>query len=110
MLELSRFHSRLQHADPIAEFGIIEKIVGNTIESHGPNVTMGCVCWLENNGRRVPVEGVGFTDGKEVLMALGQIYSGRQGDILQAFGRNASIGLSEELRGRRLDWFGGPIR
>src|SRR6266487_7088269 len=109
MLDLSRFHSRLQRADPIAEFGIVEKIVGNTIESHGPNVTMGCVCWLENRGRRIPVEVVGFTGGKVIAMPLGQLDGVRQGDILQASGRTASIGMSEQLLERVLDGLGRPI-
>src|SRR5213594_2448533 len=109
MLDLSRFHHRLQYADPIGEFGTIEKIVGNTIESHGPNVTMGCVCWLENQGRRIPVEVVGFTAGKVIAMPLGKIDGIRQGDILQASGRTATIGMSEELRGRILDGLGRPI-
>ena len=59
--------------DPITEFGVVEKVVGNTIESHGPNVTMGCVCWLENQGKHIPVEVVGFTDGKVISMPLGKI-------------------------------------
>src|SRR5437870_10570013 len=109
MLDLSRFHHRLQHADPIGEFSTIEKIVGNTIESHGPNVTMGCVCWLENQGRRIPVEVVGFTEGKVIAMPLGKIDGIRQGDILHASGRTATIGMSEELRGRILDGLGRPI-
>ena len=109
MLDLSRFHHRLQYADPIGEFGTIEKIVGNTIESHGPNVTMGCVCWLENQGRRIPVEVVGFTEGKVIAMPLGKIDGIRQGDILHASGRTATIGMSEELRGRILDGLGRPI-
>src|SRR3989475_9596824 len=109
MLDLSRFHERLKHVETVIEFGIVEKVVGNTIESHGPNVTMGCVCWLENQGRRIPVEVVGFTDGKVIAMPLGKIEGVRQGDILQASGRTASIGMSEELRGRILDGLGRPI-
>src|SRR5215510_9041295 len=109
MLDLSRFHHRLQYADPITEFGTVEKVVGNTIESHGPNVTMGCVCWLQSQGRRVPVEVVGFTDGKVISMPLGKIDGVRQGDILQASSRTASIGLSEKLQGRVLDGLGRPI-
>src|SRR5205823_8588725 len=70
MLDLSKFHERIKHVEPITEFGTVEKVVGNTIESHGPNVTMGCVCWLENQGRRIPVEVVGFTDGKVIAMPL----------------------------------------
>src|SRR2546425_435266 len=109
MLDLSRFHNRLQQVDPMTEFGIVEKVVGNTIESHGPNVTMGCVCWLENQGRRIQVEVVGFTDGKVIAMPLGKIEGVRQGDILQASGRTASIGMSEGLQGRILDGLGRPF-
>src|ERR1700758_2539430 len=71
VLDLQRFNSRLDAIDPITEFGVVEKVVGNTIESHGPNVTMGCVCWLENQGRRIPVEVVGFTHDKIIAMPLG---------------------------------------
>jgi flagellum-specific ATP synthase len=108
-LDLQRFYFRLESSDPVTEFGIVEKVVGNTIESHGPNVTMGCVCWLENQGRRVPVEVVGFTDGKVISMPLGKIDGVRQGDVLQASGRTASIGMSEALQGRVLDGLGRPI-
>src|SRR6185436_6096596 len=93
MLDYHRFYRRLEVTDPIVEFGIVEKVVGNTIESHGPNVTMGCVCWLESQGRRVPVEIVGFTDGKVISMPLGKIDGVRQGDVLQASSRTASIGI-----------------
>src|SRR5215470_4223217 len=109
MLDFSRFHERLKHVDPIMEFGIVEKVVGNTIESHGLNVTMGCVCWLENQGRRVPVEVVGFNEGKVISMPLGKIDGVRQGDILQASSRTANIGMSEALSGRVLDGLGRPI-
>src|SRR5437773_158152 len=109
MLDLSRFNARLRTADPITEFGVVEKVVGNTIEAHGPNVTMGCVCWLENQGSRIPVEVVGFTDGKVIAMPLGKIDGVRQGDILQASGRTACIGVSEQLLGRVLDGLGRPI-
>ncbi|HEY2383030.1 MAG TPA: FliI/YscN family ATPase [Terriglobia bacterium] len=108
-LDLDRFYKRLETGDPVNEFGIVEKVVGNTIESHGPNVTMGCVCWLETQGRRIPVEVVGFTDGKVISMPLGKIDGVRQGDILQASSRTASIGMSEALQGRVLDGLGRPI-
>src|SRR5437870_108362 len=106
MLDFQRFERRLSSTDPLTEFGVIEKVVGNTIESHGPNVTMGCVCWLENQGRRVPVEIVGFTDGKVISMPLGKIDGVRQGDILLASSCSAAIGVSEQLQGRVLDGLG----
>jgi flagellum-specific ATP synthase len=109
MQDFHRFYRRLAATDPITEFGIVEKVVGNTIESHGPNVTMGSVCWLDNHGRSVPVEIVGFTDGKVISMPLGKIDGVRQGDVLRASTRTASIGMSEHLRGRVLDGLGRPM-
>ena len=52
---------------------------------------------------------MGFTDGKVISMPLGKIDGVRQGDILQASGRTAGIGMSEELQGRVLDGLGRPI-
>jgi flagellum-specific ATP synthase len=109
VLDLDRFYTRLESIDPITEFGVVEKVVANTIESHGPNVTMGCVCWLLSQGRRIPVEVVGFTDGKVISMPLGKIDGVKQGDILRASSRTASIGISEDLQGCVLDGLGRPI-
>jgi flagellum-specific ATP synthase len=109
LLDCQRFYRRLEAVDSITEFGIVEKIVGNSIESHGPNVTMGCVCWLESQNSRVPVEVVGFSDGKVISMPLGKIDGVRQGDILKASSRTASIGMSEQLQGRVLDGLGRAI-
>jgi len=109
VLDLDRFYTRLGSSDPITEFGVVEKVVANTIESHGPNVTMGCVCWLLSQGRRIPVEVVGFTDGKVISMPLGKIDGVKQGDVLRASSRTASIGMSEDLQGRVLDGLGRPI-
>src|SRR6266436_5349179 len=78
MLDLTRFQRRLNEADPLTEFGIVEKVVG-------------------------------YTDGKVISMPLGKIDGVKQGDILQASGRTASIGMSEQLQGRVLDGLGRPI-
>ncbi len=47
-LDLGPYFQRLASVDPLTEFGIVDKIVGNSIESHGPNATVGSVCWLTN--------------------------------------------------------------
>ena len=99
----------LESVDPLVEYGVVEKIVGNSIESSGPNVTTGCVCWLKSQGQRIPVEVIGFTDGKVISMPLGPVDGVRQGDVLEASGRTASMGISEQLLGRVLDGLGRPI-
>jgi flagellum-specific ATP synthase len=101
--------ARLRQAQPVIEFGLVQKVVANTIESHGPNVTVGSVCWLHHHNRRVPLEVVGFSDGKIISMPLGKIDGVRRGDIVEASGRVATIGVSEKLCGRVLDGLGRPI-
>ena len=109
VLDLSRHFEKLKAVDPLTEFGIVEKIVGNSIESQGPNATVGSVCWLSNGERQFPVEVVGFSEGKVITMPLGKVDGVRQGNLLRVSGRTASIGMSESLRGRILDGLGRPI-
>ena len=108
-MDLSRYYSRLEEIDPLTEFGVVDKVVGNSIESHGPNVTVGCVCWLSKDGRNIPVEVVGFNDGKVITMPLAKLEGVKQGDVLRASTRTASIGMSDLLKGRILDGLGRPI-
>jgi flagellum-specific ATP synthase len=108
-LDLSRHLEKLKAVEPLTEFGIVEKIVGSSIESQGPNATVGSVCWLSNGERQFPVEVVGFSEGKVITMPLGKVEGVRQGNLLRVSGRTASIGMSESLRGRILDGLGRPI-
>jgi flagellum-specific ATP synthase len=108
-LNLEPYYQRLATVDPITEFGVVDKIVGNSIESHGPNATVGSVCWLTDGQRRFPVEVVGFSGGRVVTMPLGKIEGIRQGDLIRVSGKTASIPMSEGLKGYVLDGLGVPI-
>jgi len=108
-LDFTRFRSRLDKASAVMEYGIVEKVIANTIESHGPNVTVGSLCWLWQGLRRVPVEVVGLTNGRVISMPLAKMDGLRQGDVLEASGFAANIGMSEQMRGRILDGLGRPI-
>lgn len=108
-LDLSRHYAKLDSAELFTEFGVVEKIIGNSIESQGPNATVGSVCWLSNGTKQFPVEVVGFNGGKVITMPLGKVDGIRQGDFLRVSGRAASIGMSESLKGRILDGLGRPI-
>ncbi len=108
-LDLSRYHTRLSEVDSLVEFGTIEKVVGNSIQSHGPNVTTGSVCWVESAGQRIPVEVVGFNEGKVVAMPLGKLEGVKEGDRVYSSGRVATIAIGDGLCGRVLDGLGRPI-
>ncbi len=108
-LDLGAPHDRLGGLDSLIEFGVIEKVVGNSIESHGPNVTTGSVCWTKIGDRRVPLEVIGFSEGRIVTMPLGKPDGIKQGDSVYASGQMATIGVGEQLLGRVLDGLGRPI-
>ena len=108
-LDLSEQYSRLAELDSVIEFGVITKVVGNSIESHGPNVTTGSICWAESAGIKIPLEVVGFNEGKVITMPLGKLEGVKQGDRVYASGRVATIGVGEQLLGRVLDGLGRPI-
>ena len=108
-LNIEPYLERLAAVDPITEFGVVDKIVGNSIESHGPNATVGSVCWLTNGEKRFPVEVVGFSSGRVVTMPLGKIEGIRQGDLIRVSGKTASIPMSEGLKGYVLNGLGQAI-
>src|ERR1041385_7270096 len=108
-VDISSYLGRIDSAPGVTEFGVVEKVVANTIESHGPNVTMGSLCWLQDGERRVPLEVVGFANGRVISMPLAQIDSIRQGDTIEASGRAASIGVTESMCGRIVDALGRPL-
>jgi flagellum-specific ATP synthase len=108
-LDLSRFRAQLEKATPVMEYGLVEKVVANTIESHGPSVTVGSLCWLLQGPRRVALEVVGIRNGRVISMPLSKTNGIRQGDVIEASGFAATVGVSEQLRGHVLDGLGRPI-
>jgi flagellum-specific ATP synthase len=108
-LDLARFHARLDSADSLAEYGVIEKVVGNSIETHGPDVTTGSLCWVHNGNARIPLEVVGFNGGRVISMPLGKMDGICQGQHVLASGREASIGMGDHVLGRVFDGLGRPI-
>src|SRR5215471_16285271 len=108
-LDFTRFRARLEKAASVMEYGPVEKVVANTIESHGPNVTVGSLCWLHQGPRRVALEVVGIENGKIISMPLAKIDGVRQGDIVEASGFAATIGVNEQMRGRVVDGLGRAI-
>ena len=108
-LDVKTFNDRLASIDSLVEFGVIEKVVGHSIESHGPNVTTGSLCWADTGNRLIPLEVVGFNDGRVITMPLGKLDGVKQGDLVYASGQVATIGVGEQLTGRVLDGLGRPI-
>lgn len=90
--------------------GRITHIIGLLIESSGPSVHIGELCYIYNKqGDAVPCEVVGFKNNKVLLMSLGEMTLLAPGSEVYPTGKIHMIPVSEAMCGRVLDALGNPI-
>ncbi|MGE5371359.1 MAG: flagellar protein export ATPase FliI [Solirubrobacterales bacterium] len=92
--------------------GRISQVVGLTIESNGPRVSLGELCRIRTN--RVPHteilgEVVGFRGHKTLLMPLGELEGVGPGSEIISTGRRLTVQVGESLIGRVLNGLGQPM-
>ena len=111
MIDLSRYHARLQRIEPIKMVGTINKAVGLVIESQGPPVRVGDLCDIvdESSEESVIVEVIGFKDKTVLSMPLGRLQGVKLGNKIVARNRPALVRVGPKLLGRVLDGLGNPI-
>ena len=90
--------------------GRVTHIIGLLIESAGPMVHLGELCYVYNRkGEGVPCEVVGFKEDKVLLMCLGEMTMIAPGAEVYPTGEVLMIPVSEAMCGRVLDAMGNPI-
>ena len=110
-LSLSPYLMRLREVDPAPVFGHVTRVVGLVVESQGPRARVGDVCELRRaeSGAVLPVEVVGFRDGRLLSVPLGDTTGIRPGDRIVARGGVLSLPAGEGLLGRVIDGLGRPL-
>lgn len=108
---LAAYAKKLEGIDTLRSVGRVTRSVGLVIESQGPAVSVGDLCYLSsaNGDRSTLLEAVGFRDNHLLLMPLGQMPPVRAGDLVVAAGVNSEIVVGEELLGRTIDALGRPL-
>lgn len=108
---LTQYFQKLEQIDPLKSIGRVMRSVGLIIESQGPTVSVGDLCYLptKNGARTTMLEVVGFRDNNVLLMPLGQMPPVRVGDSIIAAGVKSEIGVGEQLLGRTIDALGRPL-
>ncbi len=108
---LSAYRQKLNSIDPIKSVGRVARAVGLIVESNGPAVSVGDLCYLPtaDNSRDTMLEVVGFRDNSVLLMPLGQMPPVRVGDAIIAAGVKSEIAVGEQLLGRTIDALGRPL-
>ena len=108
---LAPYFRRLSFINPIKSVGAVTRSVGLVIESRGPAVSVGELCYLKSRdgGPDLPLEVVGFRDATVLSMPLGRVTSVRPGDMVVAAGARATFPVGPKLLGRVVDALGRPL-
>ena len=95
----------------IKKLGRVSQVVGLTIESIGPDVSIGNACLIKENAHAAGIlsEVVGFRDNKILLMPLGDMRGVNPGSIVEACKKPIAIKVSDNLLGRVLNGLGQPM-
>ncbi len=107
---LNKYFSRLARTEPAPVVGQVTRVVGLLVESNGPAASVGEICEVRT-GRSapLPVEVVGFRDGRLLSVPLGDTAGIRPGDPIVARGGSLTIPVGNALLGRVIDGLGRPI-
>ncbi|MCC7417924.1 MAG: FliI/YscN family ATPase [Acidobacteria bacterium] len=110
-LSLADLVDRIRQIEPAPISGHVVRVTGLVVESIGPRARVGEVCELRQTagGRRLPVEVVGFREGRLLSVPLGDVTGIRPGDRLVARGGSLSVPVGDRLLGRVIDGLGRPI-
>ena len=109
-LSLDRYLSRVSGIDPAPVAGRVVRVVGLLVESVGPRARVGEVCELRGQGRpALPLEVVGFRDGRVLSVPLGDTSGIRPGDRIVTTGGVLSMPAGDRLLGRVVDGLGRPL-
>ena len=111
-INIHKFQDALRAASPMKMTGKVTQIIGLVIESQGPTVTVGELCYVSSHFSGmppVPAEVVGFREGSVLLMPVGEMQGIGPGCEVVATGRRLRVKVGMELLGRVLDGLGNPI-
>ncbi len=93
------------------KYGRVSQVVGLTIESVGPDVSIGSLCYIRKDEKSPPVraEVVGFKNKNILLMPLGEMTGVGQGSIVESLDKTVEVIVSDDLLGRVINGLGEPI-
>lgn len=110
-LDAERYLEHLKPIDPVRVNGKVTQVIGLTVESEGPDASIGDVCLIypARSGKPLKAEVVGFRDNKVILMPLGELQSIGPGCDVVGTGKPLTVQVGSDLLGKVLDGLGQPL-
>lgn len=101
----------LRHVDPVRVNGKVTQVIGLTVESEGPDTSVGDVCFIYpfHSSKPIQAEVVGFRNNKVILMPLGELHSIGPGCDVVGTGKPLTVQVGHELLGKVLGGLGQPL-
>ena len=108
---VDRYLGVIDRLDPVRANGKVAQVVGLVVESTGPQVSVGELCFIHSSAKRepVPAEVVGFRGSRVLLMPLADVEEIANGNEVIATGASRRVPVGMDLLGRVLDGLGRPI-
>ena len=103
--------NRIANAETVSYIGKIENIVGMSMEASGNRASIGDIAMIYNEDKKkqIPVEVVGFKNGRSQLMAYENMSGISAGSFVRNTRKRLKIPVGEFLRGRIIDALGNPM-
>ena len=111
-INLQKLKNAITECKTIKLTGKVTQVVGLVIETQGPAVSVGELCYISSkfpNVPPIPAEVVGFREGHVMLMAIGEMQGVGPGCEVVAAQKTLKVKVGEELLGRVLDGLGNPM-
>lgn len=110
-ISAAKYIEQLSQIDPIRVNGKVTQVIGLTVESEGPDASIGDVCYIYpfKSDRPLKAEVVGFKNNKVILMPLGELHSIGPGCDVVGTGKPLTVQVGHELLGKVLDGLGQPL-
>ncbi|MCI8599414.1 MAG: flagellar protein export ATPase FliI [Lachnospiraceae bacterium] len=101
----------ITNSETVSYIGKIENIVGMSMEASGSRASIGDIAMIYNEDKKkqIPVEVVGFRDGRSQLMAYENMNGISAGSFVRNTKKRLKIPVGESLRGRVIDALGNPM-
>jgi flagellum-specific ATP synthase len=100
----------IERARLVRGVGKIQRVTGLLIESVGPEVTLGEICYIITRSQeQIHAEVVGFRDEIVILMPFGSIHGVAPGSRVISTGSRLRVKVGEVVLGRVIDPLGQPL-
>ena len=111
-LNIGKFTEAVQNCQSMKLIGKVTQVIGLVIESQGPTVSLGELCYIKSyfpDVLPIPAEVVGFREGYVMLMPVGEMQGIGPGCEVVSAQKTLNVKVGPELLGRVLDGLGNPM-